>query len=342
MSEKNKNNYMVSVYCGTFNQKSFITEAMKGIAMQQTNFPYICTLVDDASTDGQQEIIKEFFQNNFDLDNESIAKNKETDDYILTFAQHKTNRFCFFVVIYLKYNHYSKPELKGRNLQYISEWFYTKYRASCEGDDWWTDEFKLQKLVSFLESHPKYVLACHRINRYIQEKDHFISDKNADIYFGKKQGVSFGRYYNRFVNWKTQTLATVYRSDVLDKSTEGYPYALTDGIKSFFPLKYGKGYCFNEHMATYRVNQGGVWSRLSQEDKLYTNWRMFKRFDDYEKSVFSKLSYWEAYSKLLKETGRKGYKDAKFKMHVYLFGKIYDPLRRMIIRYYKLRFKLQK
>ena len=304
--------------------------------MQNTDFPFAAIVVDDASTDNEQTVLWDFIKNEL---NSSTIQKEETDDYIKVVALHKTNRNCTFVFFFLKYNHYRKKAKKT----YFIDWYNsTKYHASCEGDDWWTDEFKLQKLVSFLESHPKYVLACHRINKYIQEKDIFVSDNNADIYFGNKQGVSFGRFYNRFVNWKTQTLATIYRSDVLAKSTEGYPYPLTDGIKSYFPLKYGKGYCFNEHMATYRVNQGGVWSSLSPEEKLYSSWQMYKNFDSYEKSFFSKLSYWEAYSKLLKKTGKKGYKDATFKMHVFLLGKIYDPLRRMITRYYKLRFKLQK
>lgn len=333
----NYNNPIVTIRCTTFNHRPYIQQCLDGFVMQKTNFPYYAIIVDDASTDNEQEVLWDFINN--ELDPTSFQKD-ETNDYVRAVAKHKINKNCTFVFIFLKYNHYS---IKKDRKIYFKTWEdKTKYIAACEGDDWWTDEFKLQKLVSFLESHPKYALACHRINSYIQEKDLLIPDKNADIYFGNKQGVSFGRFYNRFVNWKTQTLATIYRSDVLAKSTDGYPYPLSDGIKSYFPLKYGKGYCFNEHMATYRVNQGGVWSSLSPEEKLYSSWQMYKNFDSYEKSFFSKLSYWEAYSKLLKKTGKKGYKDATFKMHVFLFGKIYDPLRRMITRYYKLRFKLQK
>lgn len=333
----NSKNPLVSIRCMTFNHKPYIQQCLDGFVMQETNFPFVAIVVDDASTDNEQEVLWRFINN--ELDPTSLQKD-ETKDFVKVVAPHKTNTNCTFVFYFLKYNHYSVKKTKKL---YFKEWEdKIKYTTTCEGDDYWTDDHKLQKLVSFLETHPKYVLACHRINKYIQEKDIFVSDNNADIYFGNKQGVSFGRFYNRFVNWKTQTLATVYRNDVLDKSTEGYPYPLTDGIKSHFPLKYGKGYCFNEHMATYRVNQGGVWSSLSPEEKLYSSWQMYKNFDRYEKSFFSKLSYWEAYSKLLKKTGKKGYKDATFKMHVYLFGKIYDPLRRMITRYYKLRFKLQK
>lgn len=340
---KEQPKFMVCVRCFTFNQVNYITDTMNGFTMQETTFPFVCTIVDDASTDGEQENIRKYLQEHLDLEDKTIARNEETNDYFLTFACHKSNKNCFFAVLFLKHNHYGNISMKRRKLQYTREWDNNaKYIASCEGDDYWTDNHRLQKLVGFLETHPKYVLACHRINRYIQEKCRLVYDNSEDIYFGNKQGVSFGRYYNRFVNWKTQTLATVYRQDVLTRSVDNYPHAITDGIKSYFPLKYGKGFCFNEYMATYRVNQGGVWSRLSKEDQLYSNWKMFRNFDQFDKTLFSKLSYLESYHRLMKSTGRKGYKDAEFKTQVYIFGKIYTPLRRMITLYYKIRFKLKK
>ena len=328
---------LVTIHCWTFNHKPYIQQCLDGFVMQKTTFPFAAIVVDDASTDNEQEVLWNFIHN--ELEASSLQK-EETEDYVKVIAPHKINKHCTFVFIFLKYNHY---RIKKNKKTYIKTWDdKAKYVAVCEGDDYWSDKHKLQKLVGFLETHPKYVLACHRVMRYIQEKDLLVSDKNADIYYGNKQGVSFGRYYNRFVNWKTQALATVYRQDVLNNSLSGYPYAATDGIRSYFPLKYGKGYCFNEYMATYRVNHGGVWSRLTREEQLYSNWQMYMNFDLFDKTLFSRLSYLESYFKLLEATNWKGYKDAKFKMHVYLFGKIYNPLRRMITLYYKLRFKLQK
>ena len=334
---KDSNKILVSIHCATFNQKKYIRQCINGFVIQKTNFPFLAIVIDDASTDNEQEVLWDFI--NEELDASSIQRD-ETTDYIRVVAQHKTNLNCNFVFYFLKYNHYS---IKKTKRPYLEGWdISSKYITSCEGDDYWTDEHKLQKMIGFLESHPKYVLACHRIKRYIQEKDILVSDSNADIYFGNRQGVSFGRYYNRFINWKTQTLATIYRQDVLNKALEGYTFADTDGIRSYLPLKYGKGYCFNEHMATYRVNQGGVWSRLTKEEQVYSNWKMYRNFDQFDKTIFSKLSYLESYFRLLKATEWKGYKQATYQRYVYLFGKVYTPLRRMITLYYKLRFKLQK
>lgn len=43
-----------------------------------------------------------------------------------------------------------EPALKG------------KYVAICEGDDYWCDNYKLQKQVGILENHPEYVACTHQ------------------------------------------------------------------------------------------------------------------------------------------------------------------------------------
>lgn len=150
---------MVCVRCLTFNHINYIKDALDGFTMQETTFPYVCTIIDDASTDGEQRVIKKYLQEHFDLEDKTIVRNEETVDYVLTFTRHKTNRNCHFVVLYLKYNHHESFELKSRKLNYISEWMNSaKYIALCEGDDYWTDPNKLQMQVDFLETHNDYSL----------------------------------------------------------------------------------------------------------------------------------------------------------------------------------------
>ena len=146
--------WMVRVSCMTYNHAPYITDALNGFCMQETTFPYVCVIVDDASTDGEQEVIKQYLQEHFDLEDKSIVRNEETDDYILTFARHKTNKNCYFAVLYLKYNHYS---IKKSKAPYLKEWQdKCKYIAACEGDDYWIHPRKLQMQVDFLEKNDEY------------------------------------------------------------------------------------------------------------------------------------------------------------------------------------------
>ena len=145
--------WTVRVLCWTYNQASYIVDAMNGFTMQQTNFPFVCVIVDDASTDGELDIIHDYLKTHFSL-RSNVTKNEETDDYTLIFTQHRCNKNCYFSVYTLKYNHYS---LKKSKLPYIKQWSdNAKYHALCEGDDYWTDVNKLQRQVDFLENHPTY------------------------------------------------------------------------------------------------------------------------------------------------------------------------------------------
>ena len=96
--------YKVYVSCMTFNQAKFITDALNGFTMQQTTFPFVCTIVDDASTDGEQEVISKYVEKNFDLDEGSVSFHKETEYAHIKYAQHKNNRNCYFEILYLKKN----------------------------------------------------------------------------------------------------------------------------------------------------------------------------------------------------------------------------------------------
>lgn len=172
-------NYLVCVRCFTFNHAKYISDALNGFSIQKTSFPYVCTIVDDASTDGEQDVIRNYLQENFDLEDNDTVRNVETDDYRLLFARHKFNIHCCFAVFYLKRNHYSNPVIKSRKFKYISEWYdNAKYSALCEGDDYWTDPLKLQKQVDFMETHPDYGMIYTGHRRYIQKENRFVEGHN--------------------------------------------------------------------------------------------------------------------------------------------------------------------
>ena len=111
------NHIMVSVICNVFNHEAYIRDALEGFVSQKTNFPFEVLIHDDASTDKSADIIHEY---------EAKYPN-------------------LIKPIYQTQNQYSRgggitrkfqiPRVKG------------KYIAMCEGDDYWTDENKLQKQV---------------------------------------------------------------------------------------------------------------------------------------------------------------------------------------------------
>ncbi len=179
--------FKVSVRCMTYNQSTYIGDAMNGFCMQQTDFPFVCIVMDDASTDGEQKVICQYMEEHFDLSDKMVVKNEETDDYTMTFAQHKENKYCFFAVYYLKYNHYKKKD----KTQYYSVFEKnTKYIAMCEGDDYWSNPEKLQCQVAIMDTDDS-ISICHTSFSYLDE-----GDDNLRI-FDDSVVKSYHEHYNK-------------------------------------------------------------------------------------------------------------------------------------------------
>ena len=103
---------IVTISCITYNHEKFIAQAIEGFLMQKTNFEIEILIHDDASTDNTASIIREYEKN------DSRIK-----------------------VIYQSENQFSKgvkPSLK-----FLWPIARGKYIALCEGDDYWTDPYKL-------------------------------------------------------------------------------------------------------------------------------------------------------------------------------------------------------
>jgi glycosyltransferase involved in cell wall biosynthesis len=116
---------MVSVFMMTYNHEKYITQALEGILMQKTNFVFDIVIGEDCSTDNTRRIV-------------------------MNFAEKYPDKFnCL---------------LHNKNIGVVANQLATlkecsgKYIAICEGDDYWTDPYKLQKQVDILESNPDFVL----------------------------------------------------------------------------------------------------------------------------------------------------------------------------------------
>lgn len=156
--------YKVATRCFTFNQARYVVDSMNGFSMQETSFPVVTIIVDDASTDGEPEVIRKYLSEHF----HSPFRTEETNDYLLICANHRINPNCTFVVFLLKYNHYS---IKKPKKNYFSKWLENaEYQALCEGDDYWTNPHKLQKQVELLENDKQVGMVHTDCAAFIQDK----------------------------------------------------------------------------------------------------------------------------------------------------------------------------
>ena len=127
----------ITVICISYNQEKYIRQTLEGVIMQKTDFDFEVIISDDYSTDNTANIIREY--------------EKKYPDIFRIFYHDKNmgsiNNFIFAL---------SRTK--------------SKYVALCEGDDYWTDPYKLQKQVDFLEAHPDYSICFHPV-RVIYENN---------------------------------------------------------------------------------------------------------------------------------------------------------------------------
>lgn len=253
--------YKVTVSCMTYNQAKYITDAMNGFTMQQTSFPFVCTIVDDASTDGEQEVIRKYVEDNFDFSEGSVAYHKETDYAHITYAQHKTNKNCYFAVLYLKENHYSQRKDKS---PYLKDWRDgVEYMAICEGDDYWIVPDKLEKQVNFLDENEDYGM-CFTANKRLEESGVVKIDKkiNGDVNFEKLLKGNL-----------IATLTTIFRQKLFNMYVKEINPIHKNWLLGDYPLWLyiaynSKIYCYKDITAVYRIVKGSVSNQTSYKNYL--------------------------------------------------------------------------
>ena len=239
--------FKASIRCLTYNHVNYITDALNGFISQETDFPFIALVIDDASTDGEQELLKDFIEHNFKSGEEADFKVEEKEDASVYYGQSVSNPNCFFKFVLLKYNYYSRGKSKMAVYHVESE-----YEAICEGDDYWTDPLKLQKQVSFLDSHPDYGMCYSSFDIYYQDKGKMVKDlfRTDPVRFPSHYSLEDFILKAGYVAPPSWCVRTEARSCI-----PNHRFGSPDGTFVMFAcfLASSKVYVFPESMVVYRV-----------------------------------------------------------------------------------------
>ena len=242
-------NYKVLVECCTYNQSQYIEDALKGFVMQQTNFPFLCCIFDDASTDGAQKVLKRWVENHCESEKVEVYNHPLT---VILMAPDKDNPNCIYAIHLQKVNTWRKPE----KIEMVAYWEkQSEYISLCEGDDYWIDPFKLQKQVDFMETHHDYSLCFHNYTQLWPDGSRILISKNISnpLNCSINDAILSGGGY-------MATNSMLFRT----KYIKNYPLWATIGAGDF-PLMLilfhlGKVAHLNIVGSVYRVNSIGSWS----------------------------------------------------------------------------------
>ena len=255
--------YKVHIRSFVYNHSQYIEDAMNGFVMQETDFPFVTTIVDDASTDDTPQIISSYLYRHFDTDDSSVAFREETDYGSVLFARHKVNKNCYFAVVLLKVNHHSQRKNK---YPYLIRW--TKdvpFVALCEGDDYWTDPLKLQKQANYLEAHPDCMLTVHAADWRTDDRLYpYGCQETAPKDYSVEELILCGGYH-------FATASFVYRAEL----NRDWPEWRRKANVGDFPLQilaglHGTVHYHPDKMCVYRFWNEGSWSfkQQNRETKL--------------------------------------------------------------------------
>ncbi len=218
----------------TFMHENYIRDCIEGLLMQKTTFPVQVLIHDDASTDKTSDTIKE---------------------YASKYPQ-------LIKAYYQKENTYSKKNKseKVKLREPFRQWRIGKYEALCEGDDYWTDPYKLQKQVDFLEANPGYSLCFH--NSYQVDENNKTLNKSYLKDFQKKDLTQEEMISGALI--PTQTV--LYISEPLKEYKPNNKHVLNGDTFLFAYLGlFGKAKYIGEiNPSAYRIHERGVWSRLDK------------------------------------------------------------------------------
>ena len=218
---------LVSICCITYNHEHYIKDALDGFIMQKTNFSFEIVISDDCSRDNTREIIAEYRAKYPDLIRD-VSPDKNLGS--------------------------------SENFIYVQQRAQGKYIAICEGDDYWTDPYKLQKQVDILEADGTLMACC---------TDRSIVDETSKLLVKRKGGVVRenieGSYNMRDFfrdNHQYPTLTMVYRNihqtEILAKYSYTQNMYMGDWTLWIILLIYGDVYYLDQVTAAYRINPTSV------------------------------------------------------------------------------------
>lgn len=258
---------VVSVTITTYNLETFVEKTIQSVLDQETDFPFEIVIGDDCSTDGTQDIIKRF--------------QKQYPDIIRTVIFNEKNEgvSVLFPRVILS--------CKG---QFI---------ATLDGDDYWTDNNKLQMQLNYLKNNSEYKICCTDysiIDKYenIIEKDHLRRKKR------EKYTISDIIYSTT----PPRHTAFFAASIVPNPFPVNYKMVKVNDDHYFFTLltQYSDIGVLKVNTANYRKHDGGIYSKKPFDYKItnliITNSCMLEYFKD--ESIRKKLinNLFGLYSKL--------------------------------------------
>lgn len=220
----------LSVLVTFYNQEQYVDNTLKSIIDQKTNFDFDIIISDDGSNDKTVDIIREW-QNKYP---ERISMFIRDRNDGITVSGFRASR--------------SRLEL----LKHVTG----KYFIFLDGDDYFSDDKKLQKQVDILENPDNMdCVACSHYIEALYPDGHTIRFPNYELPAKK---YTLNEYWP-YLYFHTDT--TLVRTEIIPKINTKYVINnFNDNLITYIVMQFGKIYFTPENMAVYYQTGDGIWT----------------------------------------------------------------------------------
>lgn len=250
---------MLSIWCSTYNHKSYIKDALEGFIHQKVNFEYEIIVFDDASTDETADIIRAYVQ--------------KYPNIIRAYLAHE--------------NTYNLPTRRKLITEFRKFALQGKYIALCDGDDFWLDANKLQIQVDYMEQNPNCMLTAHSAVKYNCQN----YSLQTMVPYDREKDISTEELI-MWYNGNVPTASMVYRREMLNISGFFLNTISVDWALELYCITKGSVHYFDRIMSCYRANVKGSYTQSVWGDMVRRlgirigHLHLMRKYNEYTKRAY--------------------------------------------------------
>lgn len=216
--------FELSIYIATYNHERYIEKALDSIFLQKTHYSFEVLVGEDCSTDKTRNVLKKYEQLHKDFVRSGKLK-----------------------IFYRNHNMYREIPDNADDLKSRCN---GKYIIALEGDDYWIDDMKIEKQISFLESHSEYIGVSHNCI-VVDENGNVTGEKYPEC---KRSEYSISDYMSNILPGQLTTLMyrNIYADSTINCTLLKKGLSPGDKLIVLVLLCYGDIYCMQECMSAYR------------------------------------------------------------------------------------------
>jgi glycosyltransferase involved in cell wall biosynthesis len=224
----------VTIFLFSYNFEKSIQKSLNNILSQIISIPIKVYCIDDGSNDGTQKILK---------------KNSEKNKNIKLILSSTNTKLPLSLLF-------------KSNIDFNS-----KYFCLLDGDDYWIDDYNLQKKIDILNNDER-IIGCSSITKMISEDDVALIKADKKL-FNKTDMCAYGNIYSFYCH----TSSLLWKNYYYNKKTKlPFPPHVgqkgQDGDTFLFNQMLNKNhliYVIQEVLSIYNYNNKGAWSSLPKE-----------------------------------------------------------------------------